>query len=99
VDPTAVTGSERDRAQLQGVFSRRAHHLEESSSIWKEEKDSGKRGFWVFFVWPRAPSLAYSGGFYSVILFIGAWHELERRRAHCRLRIQSFGGSVLHHSA
>jgi hypothetical protein len=77
VDPTAVTGSGRDSAQLQGVFSRRVHHLEKSSSIWKEEKESGKRGFWVFFVWPRVPSLAYSRGFFSVILFIGAWHELE----------------------
>jgi hypothetical protein len=99
VDPIAVTGSERDKAQLQGVFSRRAHHLEESSSIWEEEKDSGKRGFWVFSIWPRAPSLAYYGGFYSVRLFIGAWHKLETRRAHYRLRIQSFGGSILHYSA
>jgi hypothetical protein len=99
VDSSTATGSERDRAQLQGVFSRRVHHLEESSSIWKEEKESGKKGFWVFFVWPRAPSLAYSKGFYSIILFTGAWYELERRRAHCRLRNRPFGGSVLHHSA
>jgi hypothetical protein len=53
------------------------HHLEKISSIWEEEKDSGPRDFWVFFVGPRVPSLAYSGGDFSVILFIRAWHVLE----------------------
>jgi hypothetical protein len=81
--------------QLQGISNRRAHHVERSRLIWEEEEDSGKRSFWVFLVWPRAPSLASSGGFFSVRLFIGAWHELEKRRVHCRLRIQSFSGLVL----
>jgi hypothetical protein len=37
--------------------------------------------------WPRVPSLASFRGFFSVILFIGARQELEKKRAHCRLRI------------
>jgi hypothetical protein len=57
------------------------------------------KDFWVFFVGPRASYLGHCGGDFSVVLFTGAWHELERRRVHCRLRIQSSGGSDLHHSA
>jgi hypothetical protein len=58
--------------QHKGVSSRRAHHLENISSISEEEKDSRKRDFWVFFVWPRVPSLDYSRGDFSIILFIRA---------------------------
>jgi hypothetical protein len=79
--------------------------LQQVQTIWRgsirsrEREEFGKRDFWVFFVWPRKSFLGHCGGVFSVILFIGAWHELERRRAHCRLRIQPSGGSNLHHSA
>jgi hypothetical protein len=58
MDSTAVTGSKRGRAQLQGVFGRRAHHLEEKSSIQASEKDYEQMHFWVLFVWSRVPFLA-----------------------------------------
>jgi hypothetical protein len=74
------------------------HHLEEIHSIWVKEKEFGQKDFWVFFVGPRASYLGHCGGEFSVVLFSGAWHELERRRVHCRLRIQPFGGPDLHHS-
>jgi hypothetical protein len=67
--------------------------------IYEEEKDSEEKDFWVFFVGPRAPFLALSGGGFSGVLFIGAQHRFRERRAHHRLRILSFGGSVLHCSA
>jgi hypothetical protein len=64
VDLTSVTGSKRDRAQLQGFSSRRVHHLEEDSSIWAEEKDLEERDFWVSFVCHRASFLVYPEEFY-----------------------------------
>jgi hypothetical protein len=56
--------------QLQGVSSRRAHHLKKNYSIWKEEEVLGPKAYWVFIVWPRAPFLAYCGRGFSVICFI-----------------------------
>jgi hypothetical protein len=89
---------EGDRAQLQGVSSRGPHHLKEIHSIWVKEKEFGQKDFQVFFVGPRASYLGHCGGEFSVVLFSGAWHELERKRAHCRLKIQQSGGLDLHHS-
>jgi hypothetical protein len=81
---------EGDKVQLQGVSSRAVHHLEEIHSIWVKEKEFGQRDFWVFFVGPRASYLSCCGGEFSVILFTGNWHELERGRAHYKLRIQPY---------
>jgi hypothetical protein len=85
--------------QLQGVSSRRAHHLKKNYSIWKEEEVLGHKAYWVFIVGPRAPFLAYCGRGFSVFVLFGAWHELERRRAHYRKRIHPLEGSDLLQSA
>jgi hypothetical protein len=77
VDSTSGRGSERARAQLQGVTNRRAHHIEENSMILVEE-ESKEKEFWVFFVGPRAPFLSLSGRVFFVLLFIGlntSWEE------------------------
>ena len=54
---------------------------------------------WVFFRWSKASFLVYSGGGYPNILFLGAWHNLEERGAHCKKRLNLFGSLDLHRSS
>jgi hypothetical protein len=72
------------------------HHLGEIGLIWRKEKAFWKSSTWVLFVGSIASFLIYSGEFYPYSLFLEAWNELEKRRAHCRKWFSVFGGPDHH---
>jgi hypothetical protein len=73
---------------ISSLFRRR---LSQQSISWSLARVGGER--------TRASFLVYSGGGYPSKVFLGAWHELEERGAHCRRRFSSFGGPNLYRSS